>query len=255
MAHPSDGLFDAFETTTLPPSPSPSNPIRSNAKARNPYVVTGASGLVGTHLCSLLVRKGWKVRAIVRDHRKGGRANGPSRAGAYASGDIRDRRLNANRRWMVPPALWCISLQSPSRNGARATTQTNTDATRWLLDAARKPKAVERIVYMSQNGADSRSPYPFPQKQRTRRRRGHFEQHAKWTVLRPSVIFGPEDEFVNVLARLVRLSPLRIPSSGRRHSAISAHRSRRRCAGRRSRSLEDDQHNRTHRIRSADRCH
>jgi NADH dehydrogenase len=35
--------------------------------------------------------------------------------------------------------------------------------------------------------------------------------NIKWTVIKPSVIFGPEDEFVNVLARLVRLSPLVFP--------------------------------------------
>ena len=36
----------------------------------------------------------------------------------------------------------------------------------------------------------------------------------KWTVLKPSVIFGPEDEFVNVLARMVRLSPFVFPLPG-----------------------------------------
>ena len=35
-----------------------------------------------------------------------------------------------------------------------------------------------------------------------------------WTVLRPSVIFGREDEFVNVLARLARLSPVVYPVPG-----------------------------------------
>ena len=40
------------------------------------------------------------------------------------------------------------------------------------------------------------------------------ESDRQWTVLRPSVIFGPEDEFVNVLARLVRLTPLIFPLPG-----------------------------------------
>jgi NADH dehydrogenase len=33
----------------------------------------------------------------------------------------------------------------------------------------------------------------------------------RWTILRPSVIFGPEDQFVNVLGRLIRLTPKIFP--------------------------------------------
>jgi NADH dehydrogenase len=63
---------------------------------------------------------------------------------------------------------------------------------------------------MSQNGADSRSKYAFLHS------KGVAQDSVKtsgleWTILRPSVIFGPEDEFVNVLARLIRLSPQIFP--------------------------------------------
>ena len=66
---------------------------------------------------------------------------------------------------------------------------------------------------MSQNGASPTSPYRFL------RSKGVAEEivtssNLKWTVIKPSVIFGPEDEFVNVLARLVRLSPLVFPLPG-----------------------------------------
>jgi NADH dehydrogenase len=85
----------------------------------------------------------------------------------------------------------------------------NTDATRLLAQAARTAK-VERFIHMSQNGADSNSPHRFL------RSKGLAEDAVKqsrlaYTVLRPSVIFGPEDEFVNVLARLVRLTPVLFP--------------------------------------------
>lgn len=66
---------------------------------------------------------------------------------------------------------------------------------------------------MSQNGASSSSPYAFL------RSKGIAQDIVtsstlQWTVLKPSVIFGPADEFVNVLARLALLSPVVFPLPG-----------------------------------------
>jgi NADH dehydrogenase len=69
---------------------------------------------------------------------------------------------------------------------------------------------------MSQNGADSKSPHPFLHS------KGVAQDSVKtsglrWTIIRPSVIFGPEDQFVNVLGRLIRLTPkiFPLPNGGR----------------------------------------
>jgi NADH dehydrogenase len=66
---------------------------------------------------------------------------------------------------------------------------------------------------MSQNGAraDHRS--------RFLRSKGRAQEYVAasglaWTVLRPSVIFGPQDEFFNALARFVRLTPVVFPLIG-----------------------------------------
>jgi NADH dehydrogenase len=101
--------------------------------------------------------------------------------------------------------------------------ESNTAATERLISAARA-EGVARIIFMSQNGADSRSPYPFL------RSKGVAQDSVKtsglrWTILRPSVIFGPEDQFVNVLGRLIRLTPkiFPLPNGGRaRFQPISA---------------------------------
>jgi NADH dehydrogenase len=90
--------------------------------------------------------------------------------------------------------------------------ESNTAATERLISAARTQN-VQRIIFMSQNGADSRSPYPFL------RSKGVAQDSVKtsglaWTILRPSVIFGPEDQFVNVLGRLIRLTPKIFPLPG-----------------------------------------
>jgi NADH dehydrogenase len=88
----------------------------------------------------------------------------------------------------------------------------NYEGTRHVVHAMQS-SGVRRLVHMSQNVAASDSPYRFL------RSKGQAEDAVRssglaWTVLRPSVIFGPEDEFVNVLARLVRLSPVVYPLPG-----------------------------------------
>jgi uncharacterized protein YbjT (DUF2867 family) len=175
----------------------------------HPVVVTGASGLVGAHLCRQLVEGGWKVRGIVRNAEKAAMRIGHLKLEIRVA-DIRDaesmRSVLADAGALVHLAAIAIEKTGESYEA------TNTDATAILLDALRAVQ-VDRIVYMSQNGANSTSRYRFL------RSKGVAENmvtssNTKWTVLKPSVIFGPEDEFVNVLARLVRLSPLVFPLPG-----------------------------------------
>jgi NADH dehydrogenase len=72
---------------------------------------------------------------------------------------------------------------------------------------------VTRFINMSQNGADSSLPYRFLKSKG--RAQEYVVSHAKnWTVLRPSAIFGPQDEFFNSLARLMKLTPLIFPNIG-----------------------------------------
>jgi NADH dehydrogenase len=166
-------------------------------------LVTGASGLVGRHACRELVRRGWRVRALVRDRARAQRALAGTRV-ELAIGDLRDHAALASALRGVDAAvhLAAIAIERPGASYEAV----NSDATLGILDAARTA-GVERLIYMSQNGASSASPYRFL------RSKGIAEDRVResglaWTVFRPSVIFGPEDEFVNVLARLVRLSPV-----------------------------------------------
>jgi NADH dehydrogenase len=174
-----------------------------------PVVVTGASGFVGTHVCRILSETGWRIRALVRD---------PVKAAARLAhlpielkhGDIRDPRYV---RSVMDGAgavvhLAAIAIEHGSDNYMR----TNAEATQIVVEAA-ETAGVDRFVHMSQNGSDSHSPYAFL------RSKGVAQDmvigsRLRWTVLRPSVIVGPEDAFVNVLARLVRLSPILYPLPG-----------------------------------------
>lgn len=168
--------------------------------------VTGASGFVGTHVCRKLLECGWRVRALVHD---------PAKAAArlgHIPVDIRSGDIRASDyvRSALDGVSYVVHLAAVAIERRGSTYESvNASATTTVLKAA-AAAGVERFVHMSQNGSDSRSPYPFL------RSKGEAQDAVvasglEWTVLRPSVIFGPEDQFANVLARLVRLTPLVLP--------------------------------------------
>ena len=199
----------SFESGSEPLVAVAEQPDPQKIDRTKPVVVTGASGLVGTRTCSMLVERGWKLRAVVRDTAKAAEKLGHLRI-EIRSGDIRDldSMQSALRGAGSLVHLAAIAIEKKGESYS----DTNTKATENLLHACRT-ESVGRIVYMSQNGADSASRFPFL------RSKGIAQDTVtassmRWTVLKPSVIFGPDDAFVNVLARLVRLSPFVYPLPG-----------------------------------------
>ena len=186
------------------PDPEPIPQTRAT-----PVLVTGASGLVGTHTCRELARRGWKIRALVRNPEKAaGRLAGLPVE--IVTADLRDRDAVSAVLAGVAAVVHLAAIAIERRG--QSYEDVNTAATSTLLDVAQHA-GVERFVHMSQNGASSDSPSRFL------RSKGVAEDRVRasaleWTVLRPSVIVGPEDEFVNVLARLVRLTPIVFPLPG-----------------------------------------
>jgi NADH dehydrogenase len=172
-------------------------------------LVTGAAGFVGTHVCRELTGRGARVRAFVHSPAKAAERLASLPVELHV-GDIRDEQAlrSAMRECDMVVHLVAIAIE---RRG-QTYEAVNALGTQRVVDAMRAA-GVRRLVHMSQNHAASTSPYRFL------RSKGVAEDAVRgsgleWTVLRPSVIFGPEDEFVNVLARLVRLSPLVYPLPG-----------------------------------------
>lgn len=174
-------------------------------------LVTGAAGAIGSQLVRLLVMSGQPVRALVRDPEKG----------AARLAEVRDQIE------LVPGDVTRPATLRPALDGVRAVVHlvaiamergsatyeaVNTQGTANVVDAARAA-GVRRFINMSQNGADSTLPYPFL------RSKGKAQDYVAasgldWTALRPSVVWGPDDEFANVQARLIRLTPFVFPVVG-----------------------------------------
>ena len=80
---------------------------------------------------------------------------------------------------------------------------------------ARAAKAVgARLVYVSAIGADENSPSHYA-RSKAAGERLVLAAHSEATIVRPSIVFGPEDDFFNRFAALARLSPvLPLPGGG-----------------------------------------
>jgi uncharacterized protein YbjT (DUF2867 family) len=82
----------------------------------------------------------------------------------------------------------------------------HTEATRAMVRAAQS-QGVRRYLQMSANGARSESASAY------HRSKWEAEQAVRqsgldWTIFRPSLIFGAQDQFVNMLADLIRKTPV-----------------------------------------------
>jgi len=78
---------------------------------------------------------------------------------------------------------------------------------------AAKAAGVKRFVNICQLGADSKLIYRFLAS------KGKAQEYVaasglNWTAFRPSVIWGPEDEFANTFAKLAPLTPIIFPIIG-----------------------------------------
>lgn len=174
-------------------------------------LVTGAAGFVGGTTVRRLVEAGRPVRAMVHNVRKA----------ELRLADVSDRieivEGDVTRPETLAPAmedasvvihLVAIALES----GGQTYERVNHRGTVNVVNAANQAGA-RRFIHMSQNGADSSAPYPFL------RSKGRAQDYVArtapdWTVLRPSSIFGPQDEFFNSIARLLRLTPVVFPLIG-----------------------------------------
>ncbi len=168
--------------------------------------VFGASGFVGRHIVRLLADRGVRVRAACRD---------PERAAFLKTmGEVGQISLpQANLRFpksiaaAVEGADAVINLVGLLyQKGPQSFDAIHAKGARAVAKAA-KEAGVDRLIQMSAIGADSKSNALYG-RSKAAGEAAVLEEFSNATILRPSVIFGPEDNFVNLFASLARFTPV-----------------------------------------------
>ena len=169
--------------------------------------VFGASGFVGNNVVRMLARDGWRIRAAVRNpHLE--RAE-RLRVNGYV-GQIETMAANVRKPASVARALEgavaCINLVGVlHESGRQKFTAIHAGGARNVAEAAAHA-GVERFVHVSAIGADPRSTSRYA-RSKAEGEAAVRELVPGAVIMRPSVIFGAEDQFFNKFAAMAALSP------------------------------------------------
>lgn len=179
-------------------------------------LVTGANGFVGSRSVPSLIDAGHCVVAFVRDAAAGGEVL--ARLGAEQRGSVEIRIGDVTRPATVPPALvgadavvHLVAIPRDHRGGAELRL-VNTEGTRAVV-VAMEAAGVRRLIHIGAMAVQDDPELHFAS---SKAKADVIVQDSSldWTILRPSLLFGPGDGFFNIVAGLVRMSPGVVPVPG-----------------------------------------
>ncbi|MEO8344855.1 MAG: complex I NDUFA9 subunit family protein [Betaproteobacteria bacterium] len=166
-------------------------------------VVLGGSGFVGRHLVSRLSAAGHGVVVPTR-RREAAKHLILLPTVEVFEADIFDPKTLAGLLAGATAVVNLVGILNETGRNSFSRTHVELAKTMTMSCAA---AGVRRLVQMSALHADPAGPSQYL------RTKGEAEaiiraSQLKWTVFRPSVIFGPEDAFLNLFARITKLLPV-----------------------------------------------
>jgi NADH dehydrogenase len=180
-------------------------------------LVTGASGFVGSYVVPALLAAGHSVVGLVRSDAAReqvlARLDPADRASvAFRDGDVTDRSTLVPALAGVDAVVHLAAIPRDWDGGA-SLRLVNTEGTRNVVVAMREA-GVRRLVHQGALGVADDPALEYASS-KAKAERIVAESDLDWTILKPSLLFGPRDGFFNLIASLVRTSPGVVPIAGR----------------------------------------
>lgn len=170
-----------------------------------PVYITGGTGFVGGNIREALGQR--PLRLLVRD-----KAQGTSDLGGdvdVVEGDVTKPESLRGTMDGCSAVIHLVAIIS-EEGGATFDGVINRGTVN-VVDEAKRA-GVPRFIHMSALGARDDADFPYMQA-KWRAEQAVQSSGIPWTIFRPSVIFGPGDEFINQLANVIRTFPV-IPVVG-----------------------------------------
>jgi NADH dehydrogenase len=167
--------------------------------------IYGGSGFVGRYIAQRLARQGWRIRVAVRRPNEAHFVKPYGVVGQVEPVFCNIRDDDSVRQAMAgaDAVVNCVGVLAESGRNTFDAVQAS-GAARIARIAAEE--GVGRLVHLSAIGADADSDSSYASSKGLGER-AILEAFPSAVILRPSIVFGPEDQFFNRFAAMTRLAP------------------------------------------------
>lgn len=183
-------------------------------RSEEQVTVFGGGGFIGRYVCEFLMKSGVRIRVAQRDPRKAYTIQPLGQVGqfGFVRADITDRE---SVKHAVHGASAVVNLVGTFGKAMHAV---HVDGARNVAEAAAEA-GVRSLVHISAIGADLNSQADYG---RTKALGEEQVRKAfpKATIVRPSLVFGPEDELTNRFANMARLPFLPVIAAARKFQPV-----------------------------------
>lgn len=183
-------------------------------RAEELVTVFGGAGFIGRYVCEFLFKSGVRVRIASRDPRNDYFIQPLAQVGQFGFEQADITSLDSVRN-AVKSATAVVNLGGVFGSGMRAV---HVDGARNVAVAARD-EDVKALVHVSAIGADVHSQSVYGES----KGEGEVEIRKAFpnaTIIRPSVVFGPEDQLTNRFAAMARLPFLPVIAAKRNFQPV-----------------------------------
>jgi NADH dehydrogenase len=180
--------------------------MNSRSHANEVATIFGGSGFVGRHTVRALAKKGWRIRSASRRPDLAGYLQPMGDVGQIMAVQANLRNADSLGRAVDGASAVVISVGVLASGGRQTFGALHAEGPGLVARAACQA-GVKRLIHISAIGADAKSSSHYA-RTKAQGEAAVLAEFPDAIILRPSIVFGPEDGFFNRFAAMARIAPM-----------------------------------------------